>query len=509
MTRERRNSDSTGSAFERASPRGAAGGPGKRTLVEGLSDAALLEAGPGATAPAAGEVQRKESLDLGDAPADGAPVKDDSARFEGDKELAKILAGGKTLKLGDTGVQVTKLQQALVDMGYPTAVNGTFDAATQTAVKKFQKDVPVTETGQLDKDTLAALHKKYDTRKPYLDNAKFNPAAPNQGIRALSADDKAAALAAMVPDRGPAGAFVDDTGDGKKYAEEIEAKLTGLIAALHKRLFEDKAPLRADPAKNFEKWSVLEAAAKESKNTVDAVYGSYKMGPAMKNPANFIDQWDDEVARNAALAPDEKTAKAREKVDYLIVSNCADVNKKHSAVPSGAQEKVKLKPVIDKLVATPADVQKLLELDIGWEGAQLEGQVFLQRYKETTDEKNRERLWKLFHVCIHEYIHALEHDDYHKYANTFRATGDQARYNTLVEGMCDFYTDNVRSTVAITPAMQKNVEGPYHDATKPAPAVKVGSYPSRAQAEQLVSIVGIRNAESAFFKGNTKAIGGP
>jgi hypothetical protein len=34
-----------------------------------------------------------------------------------------------------------------------------------------------------------------------------------------------------VPDRGPTGAFVDDTGDGKKYADKIETKLTGLIAS--------------------------------------------------------------------------------------------------------------------------------------------------------------------------------------------------------------------------------------------------------------------------------------
>lgn len=503
MTREHRSPGPTGRTAESGAS-GAGSTPGKRTLVDGLQ--------AGAAAASAGVIQRKdtkETLDFGDTGGEVAQVKSDSARFEGDKDLAKILAGGKTLKQGDTGVQVTKLQQALVDLGYPSPVNGTFDATTEAALKKFQKDAPVAESGELDKATLEALHKKYDTRKPYLDNAKFDPAKPDKGVRTLSGDDKTSALAAMVPDRGPAGVFVDDTGDGKKYADEIEARLSALIASLHKRLFEDKAPLRADPAKNFEKWSVLEAAAKESKQAVDAVYGSYKVGPAMKNPANFIDQWDDEVARNAALGAAEKTAKAREKVDYLIVSNCAEVNKKHSAVPSGAKERTKLKPVIDKLVATPADVQKLLELDIGWEGAQLEGQVFLQRYKEGTDAANRERLWKLFHVCIHEYIHALEHDDYHKYAETFRTRGDQARYNTLVEGMCDFYTDNVRATVAVTPAMQKNVEGPYHDVTKPAPGVKVGSYPSRAQAEQLVSIVGIRNAEIAFFKGNTRAIGGP
>jgi putative peptidoglycan binding protein len=497
MTRERRGADPSGSTADRGGSAGAGGIPGKRTLVEGVHPAGVVQ-----------RKESKESLDFGEAPVDAAPVKDDSARFEGDQELAKILAGAKTLKKGDTGLQVTKLQQALVDMGYPNPVNGTFDGTTEAALKKFQKDAPVTETGQLDKDTLAALHKKYDTRKPYLDNATFDPATPTKGVRSLSADDKTAALAAMVPTRGPAG-FVDDTGDGKKYADEIEARLTTLIASLHKRLFEDKKPLRADPAKNFEKWSVLEAAALESKHAVDAVYGSYKQGPEMKNPANFIDQWDDEMSRNAALGTAEQTAKAREKVEYLIVSNCAEINKKHSAVPSAATERAKLKPVIDKLVATPADVQKLLEVDIGWEGAQLEGQVFLQRYKEGTGAANRERLWKLFHICIHEYIHALEHDDYHKYAETFRASRDQARYNTLVEGMCDFYTDNVRATVAITSAIQKNVEGPYHDVTKPPPAVKVGSYPSRAQAEQLVSIVGIRNAEAAFFKGNTQAIGGP
>src|SRR4051794_12504292 len=44
--------------------------------------------------------------------------KDDSARFEGDKGLEDVSKGSGTLAKGARGLQVTKLQQALVDLGY-------------------------------------------------------------------------------------------------------------------------------------------------------------------------------------------------------------------------------------------------------------------------------------------------------------------------------------------------------------------------------------------------------
>jgi hypothetical protein len=153
-------------------------------------------------------------------------------------------------------------------------------------------------------------------------------------------------------------------------------------------------------------------------------------------------------------------------------------------------------------------VQRMLELDVGWEGAQLEGTVYLQRYKQDTDEKNRQQLWALFNTCIHEYLHSCAHAKYQAFAFKFSKKGDSTRYNTLIEGFCDFFTQNVRATVVDTPALRKKIEGPYLDAAAPKPVVKPGVYPSIAQAEQVVSIVGIRNAEAAYFQGDVSKIGG-
>jgi len=150
----------------------------------------------------------------------------------------------------------------------------------------------------------------------------------------------------------------------------------------------------------------------------------------------------------------------------------------------------------------------MLDLDIGWEGAELEGVVYLQRFKEATADKNREQLWTLFHTCIHEYMHSLTHPDYQKYAEGFQSKGDEARYNTLIEGMDEFFTETVRKTVAVTPALRTQVEGPYYDVKASPPTIDPAVYPSIAQAEQVVSIVGVRNAEVAYFKGEVKKIGG-
>jgi putative peptidoglycan binding protein len=447
---------------------------------------------------------------------DGAPTpqKDASSRFKGDKSLEKVALGLETLKKGSRGIPVVRLQQALVDMEYVLkkyGVDGIFWKETEAGVKAFQHDATLPETGEFDQATLIAMDKIYDTRKPYLDDNVFDPTNPTEGTRKLRGEEKKAVNDALVPSRGAAGVastFQDDVG-GEKYGDAIRDHLGKLIKALHKELFEDKEPLRADPKKNFHDWSVLEKTAAASKDVTDAVYGSYAKGPPMTEAAgNFVDQWEDEIARNKNLKDDEKKDKARGKVDYLINSNCTTINDRHSAVPSDVKEKAILTPIIESFVDTPAKVQILLELDIGWEGAQLQGVVYLQRYKKDTDDKNREQLWELFHTCIHEYIHSLAHPAYQAYAEKFRAKGDETRYNTLIEGFDDFFTENVRQTVKINDKLRQEVEGPYYDSKAAVPKVNPSTYPSKAQAERVVSIVGIRNAQGAYFQGLIKLIGG-
>jgi len=447
--------------------------------------------------------------------------KDDSARFEGDKKLEDVSSGVGNVSKGARGLAVTKLQQALVDLGYlpANAVDGKFEGQTKTALLKFQKDKTIFESGELDAATLTELNKAFDTRKPYVDQAKHDPLNP--GTHALSAADKAAAIGAMVPApvAGSPSTFTEDLGPPKgKYGNRIRAELTAIIAAFHKELFDDKKPLRADPAKNFHTWSALEAPAKAAKDVVDKVYASNYGGAGAKPPmthagGNLIDQWDDEIATNAGLTAPQQKDKARGKVWYLINSNCQAINNEHSAVPSAAAETAILTPIVDGFVSDAAKVQTLLDLDIGWEGAQLNGTVILQRYKSTDSnaakakEANRAQMWELFHTCIHEYLHTLAHADFKSWARSFHVAGDETRYNTLTEGFCDFFTLNVRTTVA--PAtVQATVEGPYANGNPP-PVVHPGVYPSHAQAEQVVSVVGIKNAQRAYFGGDTKLIGKP
>ena len=108
-----------------------------------------------------------------------------------------------------------------------------------------------------------------------------------------------------------------------------------------------------------------------------------------------------------------------------------------------------------------SDGTKLLEIFRGWEGAQLEGKVYVNRFKKGSDAENRAFFWDTFQIMIHEYIHSLEHDDYHAYAVSFGEESEQ--YNTLVEGMCSVLTEiawtNIVPKVSTT-ALREKVETP-------------------------------------------------
>jgi len=62
--------------------------------------------------------------------------------------------------------------------------------------------------------------------------------------------------------------------------------------------------------------------------------------------------------------------------------------------------------------------------------------------------------------------------------------------------------------MAIDAPLQATIEGPYGNGRPPAPD-RSGVYPSNEQAEQVVSIVGIRNAQRGYFGGETQLMGAP
>jgi hypothetical protein len=71
---------------------------------------------------------------------------------------AAIPAPATTLKPGDTGAQVKRLQRALKHLGYSVgAVDGDYGTSTQTALQRFQQASKLTADGVLGPKTLQAL----------------------------------------------------------------------------------------------------------------------------------------------------------------------------------------------------------------------------------------------------------------------------------------------------------------------------------------------------------------
>lgn len=435
-------------------------------------------------------------------------TQDRSARFKGDSTLKPYFDGMDTLREGAKGINVVKLQQALNDMGYSLTPSGDFDKATVDALKKYQISAGVPDSGFLDKATMRALDTRFDTRKDYLKAADdFDPADPTKGTHVLSGDQKTEALKALKPQPAVAG-MTFKAADGPAYAKEIKAGLKVEIARLHKELYASKKAQRKDPAKNFHKDSNLEGAANAGKDATDKVYGELAKGPAFKMGTNLIDQWKDQEDSFKTMAAGDKKDLAEALVNYLIDANLGDINKKYNATPSDTEEAKALAPVIESFINTKAKVKTLNEIDTGWEGAQLDGIQYLQVFKDPSKEENRKRLWTLFHVSIHEYIHTLAHKDYRKWAAKLGGAQD----HTLSEGFCDFFTLNVRSKFPASSlkSIKKDVEGDFYDSTKDVPDVgslDVGVYDSNEEAERMVGIIGVRNAQLGYFQGKTKLMG--
>ncbi len=438
----------------------------------------------------------------------------DATRFRNDPAFAPIADGTTTLKKGTHNLSVTKVQQALKDLGYlfpKFGIDGWFGNETKGAIEKFQTDVGITSPlGEVDSATLDALNDKYDTRQPYVDNATFDPADPDAGTRKLSAEDRKNATNALSPRQigkgGKPAKFQDDVG-GDKYGDEIRTELGKLIEGFHKRLYADREPLRKDKDNLFD-WSVIEGIAEEAKKKTDSIYGSLKTKNAelSNSKGTLVDVWEDQTAKQAAGNDADHLVQAQQGAEYLIENNMNDIHKKHSANPSGLQEKAIIQPIINEFTDSKDKVQKLLDIDTGWEGMQNEGTIFLQRYKAKTDNANRYKMWDYYFTSIHEYLHLLTHDDYIAYANKL-GRKDNTKRNTLIEGGTDFFTWNVRSQVSIDDPLRQKIEGPYYDKNT-APVLPNDTYDSIEQAEELASIVGVHNLQVAYFRGDVSKIGG-
>jgi hypothetical protein len=346
------------------------------------------------------------------------------------------------------------------------------------------------------------------------------------GTAALDAAKKAEAKSVLtpVPSGGVLPTFHPNVVGKGDYEPRIRARVRDWIDTMHTALVAGKGPAEhADPTKVFpmDRFKEIGNAAKEE---TDKVFGSHARGPVFTSGVNLIDQFEDEEAANVALAAvaGGLQGKAKRKVAYIINTDeeILKINKEHGAVPSrttpppvgGDSEATILNRVKSDFAAS--DETNLLEIDRNWEGAQLEGQVFLQRFKKTSDLKNRRMFWDTFQIMIHEYVHSLENEDYHNYAKSFPGAEDSEQYNTLVEGMASVLAEIAWTNVAphvSDQSLRDKVESvplaaaPFNSTT--VPEFSNRRYPSFDQAMKLVNVVGIKNVYAAFFLGKTDLIG--
>jgi len=97
-------------------------------------------------------------------------------RFAGDPVLEACLDGERMLQQGASGDAVTKIQQALIDAGFPLpqfGADGSFGNETKSALKDFQRASSLVDDGIVGRSTMSALDALFSGGAP-----AFPPVVP-------------------------------------------------------------------------------------------------------------------------------------------------------------------------------------------------------------------------------------------------------------------------------------------------------------------------------------------
>ncbi len=92
-----------------------------------------------------------------------------SPRFAGDPVLEACFDNERTLRVGSRGEAVEKIQQALIDAGFPlprSGVDGSFGTETQTALQSFQRENGLVADGVVGSNTIGSLDARFVLEPP-------------------------------------------------------------------------------------------------------------------------------------------------------------------------------------------------------------------------------------------------------------------------------------------------------------------------------------------------------
>jgi hypothetical protein len=324
-----------------------------------------------------------------------------------------------------------------------------------------------------------------------------------------------------------ASAFRDTLpGESQTYEQKIADLLPRLVDDQYQRLVVGRGTAEhADPSR-VHPLSEFEAISRVSATQTDAVFGRFASRPPLRadrpgRRGTIHDRFADMERALRRMTPAQRRENAKQLVLYFFQSRrqVRRINQAHDAAPQfdrsnapSNPEAIALERVATAFVASDAHVVRLNEIDRNWPATALGGEVSVQLFRADTPQQERLLLWDMFQTLVHEYIHTLEHDDYHAYATTFGDSSNE--YNTLVEGVCSLLTEVVWENVAprvTDTALRTSIEGAANAALPPidVPHASQRRYPSYTEALRLADLVGVEAVYAAFFLGLTDRIGGP
>ncbi len=144
-------------------------------------------------------------------------------RFAGDPVLEACLDGERILQQGASGDAVTKIQQALIDAGFPLpqfGADGSFGSETKNALKDFQRASSLVDDGKVGPATMSALDSLYSMGDPVLPPAV--PVTPTPG----TAPTVTSQTIAIAPDNSPDNRTTVGVGERVLFSSDIAGTWT-------------------------------------------------------------------------------------------------------------------------------------------------------------------------------------------------------------------------------------------------------------------------------------------
>lgn len=436
-----------------------------------------------------------------------------SNRFAGNVALEAAFDAERTIGPGDSGVHVTRIQQAVADAGFAIAspgINGMYHAGTRTAVRAFQTSKGLTGaalTGTVNAATMSRLDQHFLGHAPDRAQAQ-DPTRSDlmEGTRRPSASERTAFTSAITTEQRAAGGALPTfhrsiPSSPLPYEQRIAAALNAEISSLHSQLVASR-PARTPG--NLMSGAEINRIASRAKQETDSVFGRYKTGPALAYGVNIRDQFRVRAAQLRSSAAARNSA-AEWRVDKLLSGNrvIKQIDLEHGAVQSRAAERGLINPIRSAIIA--ARRSQLLAIHKNWPASAGGGQINLQRYRGATAAATRNILYRLFNTVIHEYIHTLEHPNHVAYRQTLP---EQRGGFVLREGMTDYFAKMVWDGLGFDAGLRADIEGGSQDPANPTghPIPTPGRYDEWRNAERAAGVLGIRNVMVAFFRGRTEVI---